>query len=197
MPSLSSAPGPSAASPTTSRSGCAPRIITRPVRTRSWSSATTTRMLTPDPPLEERLRRSSHPRNPGRPRRTHPRSWTRSAESADQVVSYGGKGQRQGVRGSAARRPAPAATGHDWVTGAGPEVGGHLADLFLLLTGRSLHRSPVWARRRSAAFRSGNASLTGDTRLVRCGPRGRRPIRSGRGRRRGLRCGRGASGMRK
>ena len=44
---LDRARAPSAASPTTSRSGCAPRIITSPVRTSSWSSATTTRMVMP------------------------------------------------------------------------------------------------------------------------------------------------------
>ena len=54
---------PSAASPTTSMSGWALRIIVSPVRTISWSSATSTRMLMPARPFGGRTAVTVQPRS--------------------------------------------------------------------------------------------------------------------------------------
>ena len=58
----STARRPSAASPTTSMSGWALRIIVSPVRTISWSSATSTRMLMPADPVRGRTAVTVQPR---------------------------------------------------------------------------------------------------------------------------------------
>jgi hypothetical protein len=61
------------------------------------------------------------------------------ADAADRVLSY------RGTRNARVFRELPIgglrlqATDHDWSTGAGPEVSGTMTDLFLVLTGRTVH----------------------------------------------------------
>ena len=63
----STAAWPSAACPTTSMSGWASRIMDRPVRTRSWSSATSTRIVIAVPRSAARPRPPTRHRAPARP----------------------------------------------------------------------------------------------------------------------------------
>ncbi len=73
-PRSRSASAPSPASPTTSRSGRASRIMRKPPRTSAWSSASTTRMLTERTSSGSARARGSRRRSPARPRACRPAS---------------------------------------------------------------------------------------------------------------------------
>lgn len=61
------------------------------------------------------------------------------AEAADRVVSYGGRGSAKVFHALPTGGVQLTATDHDWTSGSGPEVTGSMRDLFLLLTGRTVH----------------------------------------------------------
>ncbi|QCU79169.1 maleylpyruvate isomerase family mycothiol-dependent enzyme [Citricoccus sp. SGAir0253] len=61
------------------------------------------------------------------------------AEAADHVLSYGGRGNARVFRHLPTEGFRLVATDHDWSRGSGPEVTGTMADLFLVLTGRTVH----------------------------------------------------------
>ncbi|MGN0101054.1 MAG: maleylpyruvate isomerase family mycothiol-dependent enzyme [Dietzia sp.] len=61
------------------------------------------------------------------------------AAAADHVVSYGGRGNAKVFRPLPTDGVRMVATDHDWDAGTGPEVTGTMRDLFLLLTGRTVH----------------------------------------------------------
>jgi uncharacterized protein (TIGR03083 family) len=61
------------------------------------------------------------------------------AEAADRVVSYGGRGNAKVFRSLPLATFRLTATDHAWSTGAGAQVTGTMTDLFLLLTGRTVH----------------------------------------------------------
>lgn len=61
------------------------------------------------------------------------------AEAADRVVSYGGRGNAKVFRPLPTEGVRLVADDHDWTTGDGPEVTGSMRDLFLALTGRTVH----------------------------------------------------------
>jgi len=61
------------------------------------------------------------------------------AAAADHVVSYGGRGNARVFRALPTGAVRLAATDADWASGEGPEVNGTMRDLFLLLTGRTVH----------------------------------------------------------
>jgi uncharacterized protein (TIGR03083 family) len=61
------------------------------------------------------------------------------AAAADHVVSYGGRGNARVFRALPTGAVCLTATDADWASGEGPEVAGTLRDLFLLLTGRTVH----------------------------------------------------------
>lgn len=61
------------------------------------------------------------------------------AAAADHVVSYGGRGNAKVFRPLPTDGVRMVATDHDWAAGTGPEVTGTMRDLFLLLTGRTVH----------------------------------------------------------
>jgi uncharacterized protein (TIGR03083 family) len=60
------------------------------------------------------------------------------AEAADQVVSYRGRGNAKVFRSLPLAPFRLTATDHAWSTGDGAQVTGTMADLFLLLTGRTI-----------------------------------------------------------
>lgn len=59
------------------------------------------------------------------------------AESADRVLSYGGRGNARVFRRLPLGGVRLVATDHDWASGTGPEVTATMLDLFLLLVGRT------------------------------------------------------------
>jgi uncharacterized protein (TIGR03083 family) len=61
------------------------------------------------------------------------------AEAADQVVSYHGRGKAKVFRSLPLTQFRLLATDHAWSTGSGPQISGTMRDLFLLLTGRTVH----------------------------------------------------------
>ncbi|MDV8001536.1 maleylpyruvate isomerase family mycothiol-dependent enzyme [Rhodococcus sp. IEGM 1408] len=61
------------------------------------------------------------------------------AEAADRVVSYGGRGSAKVFRALPTGGLRLVADDHDWTTGEGEPVTGSMRDLFLLLTGRTVH----------------------------------------------------------
>ena len=61
------------------------------------------------------------------------------AEAADRVVSYRGRGDARVFRSLPLDGLRLVADDHDWAAGDGPEVTGSMRDLFLLLTGRTVH----------------------------------------------------------
>jgi len=61
------------------------------------------------------------------------------AEAADRVVSYGGRGNAKVFRALPTRGVRLEAVDHDWGSGRGPVARGSLRDLFLVLTGRTVH----------------------------------------------------------
>lgn len=78
------------------------------------------------------------------------------AEAADRVVSYHGRGNAKVFRSLPLATFRLTATDHAWCTGDGPPVTGTMADLFLLLIGRTvrigqLHGAGADALRRVAA----------------------------------------------
>jgi uncharacterized protein (TIGR03083 family) len=61
------------------------------------------------------------------------------AEAADRVVSYRGRGSARVFHTLPTDGLRLIADDHDWATGEGPVVTGSMRDLFLLLTGRTVH----------------------------------------------------------
>lgn len=61
------------------------------------------------------------------------------AEAADRVVSYGGRGNARVFHRLPTEGFRLVAEDHPWSTGHGPEVTGSIRDLFLVLTGRTVH----------------------------------------------------------
>ncbi|HMT48942.1 maleylpyruvate isomerase family mycothiol-dependent enzyme [Dietzia sp. UBA5065] len=61
------------------------------------------------------------------------------AEAADRVVGYGGRGNAKVFRTLPADGLRLVADDHDWAAGEGPDVIGSMRDLFLMLTGRTVH----------------------------------------------------------
>ena len=59
--------------------------------------------------------------------------------AADHVVSHGGRGNARVFRALPTGAVRLTATDADWASGEGPEVDGTVRDLFLLLTGRTVH----------------------------------------------------------
>ena len=60
-----------------------------------------------------------------------------TAEAADRVLSYRGRGNAKVFRPLPLRGLRLTADDHPWSTGEGPEITGSMTDLFLLLTGRT------------------------------------------------------------
>lgn len=65
------------------------------------------------------------------------------AISADRVLGYGGRGNARVFRSLPLQGFRLVATDHAWHHGEGPEVTGAMADLFLLLTGRTARVSAL------------------------------------------------------
>lgn len=61
------------------------------------------------------------------------------AEAADRVVSYGGRGSAKVFRALPTDGLRLTADDHEWAAGEGEPVTGSMRDLFLLLTGRTVH----------------------------------------------------------
>lgn len=61
------------------------------------------------------------------------------AEAAEHVLSYRGRGNARVFRSLPVGGVRLTATDHDWAAGEGPQVSGTMRDLFLLLTGRTVH----------------------------------------------------------
>lgn len=61
------------------------------------------------------------------------------AEAADRVVGYGGRGNAKVFRALPTGGLRLVADDHDWAAGEGEPVTGSMRDLFLLLTGRTVH----------------------------------------------------------
>lgn len=61
------------------------------------------------------------------------------AVAADRILSYAGHGNARVFRALPIQAYRFAAEDHDWSAGAGPVVTGSMRDLFLLLSGRTVH----------------------------------------------------------